>query len=141
MVYIQGLLLILAGIIAASSLIIAKKPEAAALIKKITPYQAFYGIALLIWSTWWWLHDIGFLTLFRGLNHGLAGITLVVGIIEGVLLGFFFGMPQIAAWIPGESNAEAKAVALSKKLAPYQVMLGLVGIVAGILRTYYAIKG
>jgi hypothetical protein len=60
-------------------------------------------------------------------------ISALAMIACSILLGFLFGMPQIAKWAPGESNAEVKAMELSKKLAPFQVILGLVGIGASLL--------
>jgi hypothetical protein len=53
------------------------------------------------------------------------------------LLGALFGMPQIAKWIPGESSAEQKAVELSKKVAPYQVLLGVISLVSSLIVLLY----
>jgi hypothetical protein len=140
MAWILPIILILAGIIAASGLIIAKKPSAAELIAKITPYQAFFGVFLFVWCVYWWIAKVGFVDLFKALGHGLAGLTGFGAIISGVLLGFFFGMPQIAKWIPGESSAETKAVELSKKLAPFQVILGICGVAFGFLALLFQLK-
>jgi hypothetical protein len=50
-----------------------------------------------------------------------------------ILLGALFGMPQIAKWIPGESSAEQKALELSQKIAPYQVVLGVIGLASALV--------
>jgi len=130
--YIMPLLIIVGGVLAISALVVAKKPEAKQLLDKITPYQAIIGVVLLGW---------GILSLIRSLSGlGLAlkifpvfTVCALAMIAVAILLGFLFGMPQIAKWAPGESNAEVKAMELSKKLAPFQVILGLVGIGAALL--------
>jgi hypothetical protein len=136
--WILPIVLILAGILGASGLIIAKKPSAAELIAKITPYQAFFGVFLLVWGIISWIR-FGFVELFK-FHHGLAGLTVFGAIFSSILIGFLFGMPQIAAWIPGESKAENKAVELSKKLAPFQVILGLASMAFGLLALLYQLR-
>ena len=130
--FIQPLLLIVGGIIAISSLIIAKKPNAKAMIDKLTPYQAFIGVALLAVGLWNLLRGLsGFSVLFD--LFPIVGLCVIAMIVTSILLGFLFGMPQIAKWIPNQSAAELKAMEFSKKVAPYQVVLGLIGIVASLL--------
>ncbi|MCW5805777.1 MAG: hypothetical protein KIT31_25625 [Deltaproteobacteria bacterium] len=138
MEWILPIVLVLAGILGASGFIIAKKPSAASLIAKLTPYQAFFGVFLLAWGLYWLIH-LGPGNLFKSVDH-LFGLTWLGAIVTAILLGFFFGMPQIAKWIPGESNAEQKAVALSKKLAPFQIILGLAGIGFGLLALLFNLK-
>jgi hypothetical protein len=131
---INVLLLILAGILAISGLIIAKKPDARELIDKLVPFQALIGIVLLA---------LGLLNLIRALPHLATLFTTFVGIVAfaviatSILLGFMFGMPQIAKWIPGESAAEQKGRELTQKLAPYQVIIGFVGIGSAVLWLLY----
>src|SRR6185295_9833691 len=130
---INALVLIVGGILAISSLIVAKKPDAKELIDKLVPYQAIIGIALLA---------LGIVNLLRALgNHlidvlklvPLYGITFLAMCVTSILLGFMFGMPQIAKWMPGEGAAEQKGMELSKKLAPYQVIIGLIGLASALL--------
>lgn len=130
---INALVLVLGGILAISGLIVAKKPDAKQLIDKLVPYQAMIGVALLV---------LGILNLLRWLgNHlmtfPLFGLTILGMTVSSILLGFLFGMPQIAKWMPGEGAAEQKGMALSKKLAPYQVVLGIVGLVSALLMLLY----
>jgi hypothetical protein len=133
---INALLLVAGGILAVSSLIVAKKPDAQKLIDKLVPYQAVIGIALLAF---------GIVNLLRLLDH-LGGLlraypmfamTLLALCVTSILLGFMFGMPQISKWIPGENAAEQKGMELSKKLAPYQVIIGLIGLASALLWLLY----
>jgi len=130
--YIGPLLLIVAGLLAISNLIIAKKPEAKELIDKVVPYQGFIGVALLAWGIWDLIRLLGWFgsAFSAGLVFALA---LYAYIASEILLGFLFGIPLIAKWIPGESSGEQKAIELQRKLAVYQTLIGVVGIVSGVL--------
>ena len=136
MEYGLALLLIAGGLLGASGLIIAKKPDAKELLNKLVPYQAGIGVGLLA---------LGLLTLLRWLGHmmdffkiaPLFSAALYGSCFVAMALGFFFGMPLIAKWIPGDSPAEEKAEAMAKKLAPFQTILGIAGIVCGLLLVLY----
>jgi hypothetical protein len=137
---INALVLIAGGILAVSSLIVAKKPDAQKLIDKLVPYQAIIGVALLV---------LGILNLIRMLgNHWfdilrivpLFGLTYLAMCVTSILLGLLFGMPQIAKWLPGEGPAEQKGMELSKKLAPYQILIGIVGLIAALLMILYRLR-
>lgn len=129
---IQVLLVIIGGVLALSSVIVAKKPDAKQLLDKLTPYQAIIGVVLLGWGV------LQLLTNLSGLSFALKVVpaftmSVLAMIIVSILLGFMFGMPQIAKWLPGQSNTEAKALELSRKLAPFQVMFGVIGLAAAAL--------
>lgn len=127
---ITPILLVLGSILAISGLIIAKKPDAKALIDKLSPYQAMIGVFMLATGIWWLLRWGGQLI---HLDNAVLAICIwgVIGV--SILLGALFGMPQIAKWIPGESPAEQKALELSQTIAPYQVILGLLGLASALV--------
>ncbi len=129
--YILPLLLIAAGILAASALIVAKKPDAKQLIEKLAPYQASMGIALLVWCLYNLFVHIGISWMMLILKAWpIGGIALFGGLISGILLGIMFGMPMVAKMSAGGA---AKGEQMAKKLAPFQVIIGLVAIVSGLL--------
>ncbi|MGE0397811.1 MAG: hypothetical protein AB7T06_13905 [Kofleriaceae bacterium] len=118
----------------------AKKPDAKAMIEKLVPFQAFIGVGLLVMGIWSML-QIGPITMFRLISIvPLPALVIICGSYGSILLGFLFGMPQIAKWIPGESNAETKAMELSKKLAPFQLILGAVVLFAGVFSLLYQLR-
>jgi hypothetical protein len=130
--WLHAILLIVAAILAVSALIVAKAPDARAVIEKLVPFQAAIGVGLLAVS------------LIQLLRHGGAvlrtvsvqpvlSLAMLGGCIGGIVLGFLFGMPQIAKWIPGDSPAEQKAQELSRKIAPFQMIIGAVCGASGIL--------
>ena len=103
---IAPLLLIVGGILAASNLIVAKKPNAKQMIDKLTPYQAGIGIALLAIGVWNLLHAFTSPSIFDIIKIApLLGLTVLAMIVSALLLGFMFGMPQIAKWMPGNAAA------------------------------------
>ena len=124
------------GVLAAAAMIISKKPDAKQYIDKLAAYQALIGVGLLAVSLINFLRALKFLTdMFKVNLMWSAAFLCMVG--AGFVLGALFGMPQIAKWIPGESSAEAKALELSKKVAPYQVLLGVVLFVASLVTMLY----
>ncbi|HEY5923217.1 MAG TPA: hypothetical protein VIV11_16170 [Kofleriaceae bacterium] len=137
--FVNVILGILGGLLAAAALIISKKPDAKQYIDKLAVYQALIGVGLVA------LCLINFLRAMDGFGMALKyapvfGATLIAMLGAGFVLGALFGMPQIAKWIPGDSSAEQKAVELSKKVAPYQVMLGIILFVASLLQLLYQVK-
>jgi hypothetical protein len=121
-----GLWLALLGVLAASNLIIAKRPDAAEAIAKFAPYQGWMG-ALSIPG--------GILAILAGL--GLLGVAPIIGIVElavGVvqtLLGFLLGVGVLKTFIKAP-DAQAKLDQTMAKLSPKQGLLGLVGIGLGL---------
>jgi hypothetical protein len=136
LIFVNIILGILGGILAAAALIVSKSPNAKATIDKLTPFQALIGVGLVAVSLINFLRLVGHLTDMFRVNLLWAGAFLAM-VGSGVLLGALFGMPQIAKWIPGESSAEAKALELSKKVAPYQVLLGIVSAIASLVTLLY----
>ena len=119
---ITPILLIAGSILAISGLIIAKKPDAKALIDKLSPYQAVIGVAMLATGIWWLLRfGSALMDVFKVNLIFAAAIWGVIGV--SILLGALFGMPQ---------SAEQKALELSQKVAPFQVLLGLIGLASAL---------
>jgi len=136
MVFINILLLIVGGILAISALIVAKKPDAKEWIDKLVPYQAIIGVALLAVGL------VDFLSYIGAVLHLLKGepvhaIVWLAVMVTSILLGFLFGMPQIAKWMPNQGAAEQKGLELSNKLAPFQVVIGLIGLGAALMLLLY----
>ncbi len=139
MFWLIPLALIVAGVIAASTLIISKLPRAKEYIDKMAPIQGFIGVGLLV---------IGIIRLLWVLDANerigklpfLWMVSIYAGIACAVLLGFLLGMPLVAKWIPGNSPAEQKVVEMQQKIVPYQTLIGVIGIVSAVLLIYYNTK-
>lgn len=127
---LDGLLIIAAGILAASGLIIARKPDAAALIEKLAVGQGWIGVVLFLWGAWrtiWVLLNLGLFSVVPG----WMAVATVVSVLE-LALGFLLGFGLITHWtLRGNAMAMARGQAIRQRLAVYQGTLGLIGIATG----------
>lgn len=128
---IYGLMLIALSIIAVPSLLLSRKPDAAELLDKVTPYQAIIGLVFCIIGLWGILQSvlgIGVLSY-----NPIWWLTLLAGRIVQAGLGFLLGYPLINTLILSSSpEAVEKGREIREKLAPWQGKLGMVGIGVGI---------
>lgn len=129
-------LLILAGFIAMSGVIVAKRPDARAVLDKLVPFQAIIGVALLVVAVIFFLKSNP-LAIIKGLKTSpVINVVQLAMVLAGVVLGFLFGLPQIAKWAGGNNP---KAQELAGTLAPYTVLIGMVALVAGLAGFLYRI--
>jgi len=124
-----AIIAIVGGIIAASSLIVSKKPNAQELIDKLTPYQGWIGVALTFWGVW------GAIQLL--LNMGAMGlgwiIALAVCVVE-FIVGFVLGYGLISKYLLEKNEtAKEKGQALRVKLTKFQIPAGVILIILGVL--------
>ena len=129
-------LLILAGLIAMSGVIVAKRPDARAVLDKLVPFQAIIGVALLVVAVIFFLKSKP-LAIIKGLKTSpVINVVQLAMVLAGVVLGFLFGLPQIAKWAGGNNP---KAQELAGTLAPYTVLIGMVALVAGLAGFLYRV--
>src|SRR5262245_26373503 len=131
-----GLITIAGGILAASALIIARKPNAKQLIDKLTPYQGWIGIVMFFWGIW------GVLDCVRHLGFlSIAPVFWIFWLACGVadlLVGFLLGFGLITKYTLSKNPAaEARGQQIRAKLAGYQGVFGLFAIVMGVLYILY----
>ena len=126
---LNGLWLIVLGVLGAASLIIAKKPDAKEMIGKLAPYQGWIGVI----SAFWGAVGVVFSVLGIGLL-ALSPIRWVTSLATSVVLlglGILLGVGVMKTFIKNP-QAQEKLDATALKLAPYQGTMGLVGIGLGI---------
>jgi hypothetical protein len=136
---VDGLLLIVLGVLAVPGLIIAKRPDAKKYIDKLAPYQGWIGTGMAIYGI---VRFIGWLGMFSWLGGGF-GILIrwavyTVFVFTSIALGFLLGVGVIKGFVK-DANAQAKMDEFLARLAPKQGMLGLVAIVDGILMLVFSI--
>lgn len=128
---VYGVLLIILGLLAAPSLLLSKKPDAAALLNKITPYQGWIGIAACFTGVWWIIQAILNLSMLTVAPIWWATWMATAVIMAG--LGFLLGYGLISSLLLSKNEeAKKKGEALLAKLAPLQGKLGLAAIVVGV---------
>ena len=129
---LAGLITIAGGILAASALIIGRKPNAKAIIDKIAPYQGWIGIVMSFWGVWAVLDCVRHLSVLS--TSPLFWTFWLTQGIADLLVGFLLGFGLITKYtLSKNAAAEARGQALRLKLAPYQGALGVFAIVMGSL--------
>ncbi len=129
---LSGLITIAGGILAASSLIIARKPNAKELIDKLTPYQGWIGFVMFFWGAWEILGVVRSLGLFGTAPMHMA-FWLAVGVID-LCIGLILGFGLISKYALNKNEvARAKGQELRAKLVNIQVPLGFAAIISGAL--------
>jgi hypothetical protein len=122
--------LIILGILAAPSLLLAKRPDAQQVLDKVAPYQGWIGVVFCIWGVWGTIDAVLHLRLL-----GLIPIWWLTWLASSVLtaaLGFILGYGLIAGFIASNAQAKAKAAQLLSKLVPIPGKLGLAAICLGV---------
>jgi hypothetical protein len=127
--YVTIAALFVLGVVCASNLIIAKKPDAKELIAKIAPYQGWIGAISAIWGLWWLINWI--LNLKVMMTWPILGITWLANSLLLIALGLLCGIGILKMFIK-QPQAVEKLDATVAKLAPKQGILGLAGIVVAI---------
>jgi hypothetical protein len=126
---INGIWLAVLGILGASSLIIARKPDAKELIAKLAPYQGWIGAISALWGIW------GIISAVLGLrwltSAPIYWATFLSDAVLQLALGLLLGVGVLKTFIknPGAGERMDQTIA---KLAPYQGTLGLVAVGLGI---------
>jgi len=117
------------GVVCASNLIIAKKPNAKDLIAKVAPYQGWIGAISAVWGIWWLINWI--LNLQVMMHWPVLGITWLANSLLLFGLGLLCGIGVLKMFIKAPTAVE-KLDQTVAKLAPFQGMLGLAGIAVAI---------
>lgn len=129
---LEAILLIVTGILAAPSLLLAKKPDAKDLLDKITPYQGWIGVVFFIWGVWGIISqilNIGYLADFPI----IWSLVTAVVVVEAVL-GFILGFNLINTYVLSKNpTTEEKGQQLLAKLLPLQGKFGIAAIVLGLI--------
>jgi len=126
---INGIWMVVLGVLAASSLIIARRPDAAEMIGKIAPYQGWMGAVSALWGVWGIISSvlsIGLLALWP-----ILWVTNLATAVLLACLGLLLGVGVLKTFIK-DPTAQAKMDQTIAKLAPFQGTLGLVAIGVGV---------
>jgi hypothetical protein len=134
------LVMLVLGVLAASTSIIAKRPDAQRYIDTLRPFQGWLGFGGCLWGIFVVLIEIWHLNLL-----GWAPLWWLTYFGGGVVLaglGFLMGYPLLSQHILSKNPDMAKqGEAALAKLTPYQTTLGYIGIVFAILMLLVRISG
>ncbi|MDO6761827.1 hypothetical protein Q4566_16595 [Tamlana sp. 2_MG-2023] len=129
---IWGFALILLSIFAIPSLLLCEKPNANELLEHIEPHQGWIGLLFCVWGVWGVTSSVLNIDLFS--TFPLWWITLLIGNIIEVVLGFLLAFGLINKYFSTEMESEKRAL-LRKKRAPKLGRLGIVGLFVGVWMT------
>ena len=125
-IVISAVLGIGGGLLAMSSLIVQKSPNAAAQIEKLAQYQGYIGVTMFFWGVWELFQSLTSMGLLAG--HAVSWVRLLMGIADftvGMILGF--GLISTYAF-RGNAIAIEKGAALRTSLIKFQVPLGALAV-------------
>jgi hypothetical protein len=124
--------LLAGGILGASGVIIAKKPDAKELIDKLVPYQGWIGAVMFLWGIWDTITCIRIISIIS--LAPLVWIIAFVASLTELFLGFLLGYGLINKYALSKNpQAAAKGEEMQKKLIKFQVPLGFIAIAVAIL--------
>jgi hypothetical protein len=130
-VLISTILGVVGGILAMSSMLVSRKPNAAQLIDKLVPYQGYVGTTMFFWGVWELIDAVRSLGMLS--SHPLIwGFWLLMAIADfsvGMILGF--GLISTYAF-RGNPTAIQKGQALRQALVKFQVPLGFLAILTSV---------
>jgi hypothetical protein len=132
----HGIWLALLGVLAASNLIIARKPDAEQLIGKLAPYQGWIGAVSAVWGVFGILGCLGHIGWMS-----TAPVYWLSWLADSVLLtclGLLLGIGIFKSFIKNPT-AQTNMDRLIAKLAPFQGTLGLIAIGLGAWMTIAAV--
>jgi hypothetical protein len=128
---ITAVVLFVLSILAASTRIVARRPDAQKYIEMIRPYQAGIGFAGCFWGLFVILVEIWHLRLLDRAPVWWLSYVVAGALLAG--LGFLMGYSLLSQHVLGRSPEMAKhGEAALAKLRPYQITLGYLGIAVAV---------
>ena len=126
---VGGIWLLLLGVLAAPSLLLSKRPDAAQALAKIAPYQGWFGAVSTFWGLWGIISALLNVKLIQHVPIWWFTALAVSALLAS--LGLLLGVGVLKTFIK-EPTAVAKMDETIARLAPKQGQLGLVAIGLGI---------
>lgn len=126
---VSGLWLVVLGILGASNLIIARKPDAKELIAKLAPYQGWIGAVSALWGFWGIISSVLHLSWIK--HWPIFWATFLVDSVLQAALGLLLGIGTLKTFIK-QPDAVKRMDEMAARLAPKQGVLGLIAIGVGL---------
>lgn len=121
--------LFILGVVCAANLIIARKPDAAALIAKVAPYQGWIGAISAVWGTWWIIRWIMNMSALKA-----APVIMITWLVDSLLLlalGLLCGIGVLKTFVKAPAAVE-KLDRTVARLSPFQGVLGLAAMAGAV---------
>ena len=130
--YVYGIALVVCGVLAASCVIVKKRPEAKELIAKLAQWQGWIGLVVCLWGVWGIISAVLNLGMLK--DFFLLWVFYLIASVLSFGVGFLLGYGMIQQFALKKANdaAKAKAEQLHKKLVGLQIPLGYICIIFGL---------
>ena len=129
---VTTVVLMAGGLLGAANLIAARKPDARAMIEKLTPFQGWIGIVLVVWGLRDSIYVLRSMAVLSAAPFWWL-VNLITTLTE-LALGFLLGYGLITKYVlSGRPQALEKGQQLQGQLAKYQGPLGVAAIAIAIL--------
>lgn len=125
---IEALLLLTGGVLAIPNLVLEKFPNASKAIEKVTPYQTWIGLILLLWGIWDFLYGLLFSRWVFSTGFLSSLLMIAVFVIE-IGLGLVLSMSLLKQQ---KGLPQDKLEQLEKYVTKYQAFFGIGGIGAAV---------
>ena len=131
MVFVSTIIGILGGLLALSSLLVARAPDAKDKLEKLAKYQGWIGLTMFGWGTWELIACVLNLSLLG--SHFLLWIFWLAMAVADFSVGLILGFGMISTYaFRGNAVAIEKGARLRAGLVKFQVPLGILAIVTSI---------
>lgn len=127
---ISVIVLFLGGMLAASELVLVKKPAAALLVAKVRPFQSLIGVLLLVWGV---VDLINWIRFIGSVPFSIYVLLWLVTTVTELALGFLLSFELLSQYILRNEQAHEKAKAAHERVAGLRQPLGLAGMGLAIL--------
>lgn len=141
LIVIEGLALLVLGVLGLQSRLVRSGSTSAELVNKITKYQGWIGIGGVIWGVIDFIYTLRWVPL---LGKGLVvlWLSMFLGTIVNILLGVLFGRGRIEQGLLDKAKPETneRVERAVQRIAGYQVPLGYASLIGGAwIILYYVI--
>ena len=126
------ILTIVGGLLAGSSFILARKPNAAVLYEKVAPYQGILGVGLVGCGVYqlvaYVIPSVGILS-----QQPVTFALLLAGLALDIVIGFILGFALLNKLLLSKNpSTEVKGKQVLAKVMPIQGPLGVAAVLVGI---------
>jgi hypothetical protein len=131
MLFVSTAIGVLGGLLALSSLLVARAPDAREKLEKLAQFQGWIGLTMFGWGVWELIDSVLGLSLL-GSHPILWAFWLAMGVADfgvGMILGF--GLISTYA-LRGNAQAIEKGARLRAALVRFQVPLGILAILTSL---------
>lgn len=132
MAIVSGVIGILGGLLAMSSLLVKRAPNAQEKLEQLAKYQGWIGLTMFGWGVWELIRSVMNISLLS--EAPLGWVFWFASGVADFTVGLLLGFGLISTYVfRGNEMAMEKGAALRDKLVAFQVPLGALAIITSTL--------